>query len=209
MKELTDNAAITDAVYEMNLNGSYPVVKLVAVTIDIKEHAEKAQEGQGCGCRHHPDAKKFHILHPAKEEKILFNQPLPTGGNIPVYSAGKPVEEDQTCHHSVEKGESRVSTGKKVMARGPLWIWAAVAVGLPPEGSSSPYLVVEAADSYGSDDTTEGEMIGVMEGKQREMTARLVRRAHLLQLPVAAIRMEYRYTFVEPDEYGIAKVKEG
>lgn len=210
MKELTDQAAITDAVYEMNLNGSYPVVKLLAVTIDIKEHEEMHEESHGHGCKCYPEAKRFAITRPDKAEKTLYSQPLPAGGEIPVYNAGKPLEMDEKkCHGELEKGASRITTSKGVMARGPQWIWSAVAVGIPPEGSSFPYLIVEGAGIYGSFGTTEGEMIGMMDGRQREMTARLVRRAHLLQLPVTAIRTEYRYTFVEQDQYGKAKVKEG
>lgn len=212
MKELTDNAVINDAVYEMSLNGSYPIIKLAVATVEIKAHEEMAKHDHGCGCGCHrfPEAKEYHFTQPSKEEKVLYSQPLPAGGDIPVYNGGKVMEENSMTHRiTYQNGESRVSTSKKVVARGPLWIWAAIAVGLPPQGSSHPYLVVETVGSYGSDDTTEGEIIGVMEGKQREITARLVRRAHLLQLPVASIRTEYKYTFVEPGEIGRAKVKEG
>lgn len=209
MKELTDNAAINDAVYEMNLNGSYPIVKLAVATVDIKEHEEMTKHGHGCGCRPFPEAKKFHFTHPGKDEKVIYKQPLPTGGDIPVYNGGIAMDEDTGRSFSFEKGESKICTSKKIVARGPVWVWAAIAIGLPSEGSSNPYLVVEAADSYGSDSTMEGEIIGAMDGKRREMTARLVRRAHLLQLPIAAIRTEYRYVFVEPGQVGRAKVKEG
>lgn len=210
MKELTDQAAITDAVYEMNLNGSYPIVKLLAVTVDIKEHEAMHAESHGHCCKSSPNIKRYGITRPQTGEKALYNQPLPAGGEIPVYNGGKPLEEDESmCRGEMEKGASRITTSKGVMARGPQWIWAAVAVGIPPEGSSFPHLVVEGAGIYGSFNTTEGEMIGMMDGRQREMTARLVRRAHLLQLPVVAIRIQYAYTFVEQDQYGKAKVKEG
>ena len=42
-----------------------------------------------------------------------------------------------------------------------------------------------------------------------EMTALLVRRARLEALNLTAIRVGYKYLFVEPGQIGKAKVKEG
>lgn len=198
MKELTDNAVINDTVYEMNQNGSYPKVKLSVCTANEKE--VRCEE---------PEEYRYHFTFPGKDEIKLYDQPLPEGGNAPVYGAGKPAEgEHKCCCSSLEKGESKIITGRKVVAHGPVWIWAAIAVGFPEEGSEDPFIVVAAADTFGSDSSTESDMIGFIKGKQREMTARLVRRAHLRKLKLAAIRTEYKYVFVEPEQVGKAKVKQ-
>ena len=63
--------------------------------------------------------------------------------------------------------------------------------------------------TYGSEDTTENEMIGYANGRIHEMTALLVRRARLEKLHLASIRAGYKYLFVEPGRIGKAKVKEG
>ena len=201
MKELTDSAAINDAVYEMNFNGGYPCVRLAVGTVSDKEPGGMI-----------PEEDYYHFAPPTKDEKILFEQALPENGKVSVYRAVKKEEKQHNgccCHHSLEKGESRIVTGRKVLAHGPVWVWAAIAIGLPVEGSEAPYLVVEAADTYGSENTNESEMIGYLSGKQREMTARVVRRAHLRQLKLGSIRVEYKYIFVEPEQVGKAKVKEG
>ena len=65
------------------------------------------------------------------------------------------------------------------------------------------------AGTYGSEDTTENEMIGYANGRIHEMTALLVRRARLEKLHLASIRAGYKYLFVEPGKIGKAKVKEG
>ena len=198
MKELTDSAVLNDAVYEMNQNGSYPKVKLSVNTANEKE--------TGCEL---PEEYRYHFTFPGKEEVKIYDQPLPEGRNVPVYGGGKVIEgEHKCCCSSLEKGESKIITGRKVIAHGPVWVWAAIVVGLPVEGSEDPFIVVEAADTFGEDSSTESDIIGYLKGKQREMTARLVRRAHLRKLKLAAIRTEYKYVFVEPEQIGKAKVKQ-
>lgn len=201
MKELTDSAALNDAVYEMNFNGGYPCVKLAVGTVSDKEPGGMM-----------PEEDYYQFTPPTPEEEILFEQALSEDGKVNVYRAVKKEEEPQKrccCHSNLEKGESKIVTGRKVLAHGPVWVWAAIAIGLPEEGSEAPYLVVQAADTYGSENTTESEIIGYLNGKQREITARVVRRAHLRQLKLGSIRVEYKYIFVEPEEVGKAKVKEG
>lgn len=197
MKELTESVAINDAIYEMNLNGSYPIVKLSVGTVDDKEKDGMVFESE-----------IYHFTFPGKNETKLYDQPLTEGGEAPVYSGGGLVEKPECCCHSLGKGESKIVTSRKVVAHGPIWVWTAIAVGLAKEGSERPYIVAEAADTYGDDATTESEMIGFIKGKQRELTARLVRRAHLGKLPLAAIRTAYKYVFVEPEQIGRAKVKQ-
>ena len=48
-----------------------------------------------------------------------------------------------------------------------------------------------------------------VDGRIHEMTALLVRRARLEALNLTAIRVGYKYLFVEPGQIGKAKVKEG
>lgn len=198
MKELTDSAVINDAVYEMNRNGSYPKVKLSVNTVKENESVNEL-----------PEEFRYHFTFPGKDEAKLYDQPLTEGGNVPVYGAGKPIEgEHKCCCSSLEKGESKIITGRKVIAHGPVWVWAAIAVGFPAEGSEAPFLVVEAAGTFGEDSSTENDTIGYLKEQQHEMTARLVRRAHLRKLELAAIRTEYKYVFVESDQVGKAKVKQ-
>ena len=71
------------------------------------------------------------------------------------------------------------------------------------------FMIVQGAGTYGSEDTTENEMIGYANGRIHEMTALLVRRARLEKLHLASIRAGYKYLFVEPGRIGKAKVKEG
>ena len=90
-----------------------------------------------------------------------------------------------------------------------MWIYVAIAVGMDQAGTESPFMIVQGAGTYGSEDTTEDEMIGYANGRIHEMTALLVRRAHLEKLHLASIRAGYQYLFVEPGRIGKAKVKEG
>ena len=92
---------------------------------------------------------------------------------------------------------------------GPMWIYVAIAVGMDKAGTESPFMIVQGAGTYGSEDTTENEMIGYANGRIHEMTALLVRRARLEKLHLASIRAGYKYLFVEPGRIGKAKVKEG
>jgi glutamine synthetase len=77
------------------------------------------------------------------------------------------------------------------------------------KASEAPFMIVQGAGTYGSEDTTENEMIGYANGRIHEMTALLVRRARLEKLHLASIRAGYKYLFVEPGKIGKAKVKEG
>lgn len=112
-------------------------------------------------------------------------------------------------HKTLTKGESRTATARKVVAHGPMWIYVAIAVGMDKAGTESPFMIVQGAGTYGSEDTTENEMIGYANGRIHEMTALLVRRARLEKLHLASIRAGYKYLFVEPGRIGKAKVKEG
>ena len=164
--ELTSNAALTDAVYETALNGSFLEVKLVAGSVG--------------------------------DDKVT------------VYDLGKKIKSiEGCCHKTLTKGESRTATARKVVAHGPMWIYVAIAVGMDKAGTESPFMIVQGAGTYGSEDTTENEMIGYANGRIHEMTALLVRRARLEKLHLASIRAGYKYLFVEPGKIGKAKVKEG
>lgn len=199
MKELTDFAVINDAVYEKNQNGGYPVVKLAVGTAPAGDKYEMEMEYD-----------VYSFMFPKGSEKKRYDQPISDSAKIPVYEAGEPLDEKECgCRrYNLERGESRIITGRKVIAHGPVWVWAAIAVGYGPEGSEYPFLVIEAADTYGEESSNESEMIGFIDGRLHEMTARLVRRAKLYELPLAAMRVAYKYVFIEPEQIGKAKVKE-
>ena len=153
--ELTSNAALTDAVYETALNGSFLEVKLVAGSVGDDEPRGMQ-----------PEYECYHISYPDKKDTILFEQPLDAADDkVTVYDLGKKIK--------------------------------------------SPFMIVQGAGTYGSEDTTENEMIGYANGRIHEMTALLVRRARLEKLHLASIRAGYKYLFVEPGRIGKAKVKEG
>ena len=63
--ELTSNAALTDAVYETALNGSFLEVKLVAGSVGDDEPRGMQ-----------PEYECYHISYPDKKDTILFEQPL-------------------------------------------------------------------------------------------------------------------------------------
>lgn len=198
--ELTSNAALTDAVYEAALNGSFLEVKLVAGSVGDDEPGGMQ-----------PEYECYHVGYPGKEEPVLFEQPLDASDDkVAVHSLGKKMESiEGCCHKTLIKGESRTATARKVVAHGPVWIYAATAIGMDKAGTESPFMVIQGAGTYGSEDTTESEMIGYVDGRIHEMTALLVRRAHLESLHLASIRVGYKYLFVEPGRIGKAKVKEG
>lgn len=141
----------------------------------------------------------------------MFEQPLDASDNkVPVYGLGALIQSPAGgCHGTLAKGESRTATARKVVAHGPMWIYVAIAVGMDKEGTESPFMVVQSAGTYGSEKTNESEMIGYVDGRIHEMTALLVRRARLEALNLTAIRVGYKYLFVEPGQIGKAKVKEG
>lgn len=198
--ELTSNAALTDMVYETALNGSFLEVQLIAGSVGDNEPAGLE-----------PEYECYQVSYPQQEELKLFEQPVDADADkIPVYSLGKKVESiEGFCHKTLAKGESRIVTARKVVAHGPVWIYVAIAIGMDKEGTESPFMVVEGAGTYGSDDTTESEMIGYVDGRIHEMMALLVRRARLEELNLSSIRVGYKYLFVEPGRIGKAKVKEG
>jgi len=198
--ELTSNAALTDAVYETALNGSFLDAKFIAGSVGDDE-----PDGL------QPEYECYHVTYPPKGEEVLWEQPLDAADDkAPVYSLGKKLEAIEcNCHPTLAKGESRTATARKVVAHGPMWIYVATAIGMDKEGTESPFMVVQGAGTYGSDSTTESEMIGYAEGRIREMTALLVRRARLEALHLESIRVGYKYLFVEPERIGKAKVKEG
>ena len=63
--ELTSNAALTDAVYETALNGSFLEVKLVAGSVGDDEPRGMQ-----------PEYECYHISYPGKKDTVLFEQPL-------------------------------------------------------------------------------------------------------------------------------------
>lgn len=199
MKELPDYAVNNDAVYEKNQNGGYPIVKLAVGTAPAGDKQEMEMEYD-----------VYSFMFPKESEKKRYDQAISDSANVPVYEAGEPLEESECgCRrYDIERGESRIITGRKVIAHGPVWVWAAIAVGYAAEGSEYPFLVIEAADTFGEESSDESDMIGFIEGRLHEMTARLVRRAKLYELPLAAMRVAYKYVFIEPEQIGKAKVKE-
>ena len=185
--ELTSNAALTDAVYETALNGSFLEVKLVAGSVGDDEPRGMQ-----------PEYECYHISYPDKKDTILFEQPLDAADDkVTVYDLGKKIKSiEGCCHKTLTKGESRTATARKVVAHGPMWIYVAIAVGMDKAGTESPFMIVQGAGTYGSEDTTENEMIGYANGRIHEMTALLVRRARLEKLHLASIRAGYKYLFV-------------
>lgn len=180
--ELTSNAALTDAVYETALNGSFLEVKLVAGSVGDDEPRGMQ-----------PEYECYHISYPDKKDTILFEQPLDAADDkVTVYDLGKKIKSiEGCCHKTLTKGESRTATARKVVAHGPMWIYVAIAVGMDKAGTESPFMIVQGAGTYGSEDTTENEMIGYANGRIHEMTALLVRRARLEKLHLASIRAGY------------------
>lgn len=168
--ELTSNAALTDAVYETALNGSFLEVKLVAGSVGDDEPRGMQ-----------PEYECYHISYPDKKDTILFEQPLDAADDkVTVYDLGKKIKSiEGCCHKTLTKGESRTATARKVVAHGPMWIYVAIAIGMDKAGTESPFMIVQGAGTYGSEDTTENEMIGYANGRIHEMTALLVRRARL------------------------------
>ena len=77
--ELTSNAALTDAVYETALNGSFLEVKLVAGSVGDDEPRGMQ-----------PEYECYHISYPDKKDTILFEQPLDAADDkVTVYDLGK------------------------------------------------------------------------------------------------------------------------
>jgi len=198
--ELTSNAALTDVVYEAALNGSFLNVKLVTGAVGDNEAGGLI-----------PEVDHYHVTHPRTGEEVLFEQPLDASDDkASVYGLGQLIQSSAGgCHGTLAKGESRTATARKVVAHGPMWIYVAIAIGMDKAGTESPFMVVQSAGTYGSEETTESEMIGYVDGRIHEITALLVRRARLEALNLAAIRVGYKYLFVEPGQIGKAKVKEG
>ena len=119
--ELTSNAALTDAVYETALNGSFLEVKLVAGSVGDDEPRGMQ-----------PEYECYHISYPDKKDTILFEQPLDAADDkVTVYDLGKKIKSiEGCCHKTLTKGESRTATARKVVAHGPMWIYVAIAVGM-------------------------------------------------------------------------------
>ena len=103
----------------------------------------------------------------------MFEQPLDAADDkVTVYDLGKKIKSiEGCCHKTLTKGESRTATARKVVAHGPMWIYVAIAVGMDKAGTESPFMIVQGAGTYGSEDTTENEMIGYANGRIHEMTA--------------------------------------
>lgn len=198
--ELTSNAALTDVVYEAVMNGSFLEVKLVAGAVGDDEPGGI-----------NPEIEHYHVVHPNTDETVLFEQTIDAADEkVAVYGLGEKVQgQGYGCHGTLIKDESRTATARKVVAHGPMWIYVATAIGMDKAGTESPFMVVQSAGTYGSESTTESEMIGYVDGRLHEMTALLVRRARLEALHLDAIRVGYKYLFVEPGQIGKAKVKEG
>ena len=119
--ELTSNAALTDAVYETALNGSFLEVKLVAGSVGDDEPRGMQ-----------PEYECYHISYPDKKDTILFEQPLDAADDkVTVYDLGKKIKSiEGCCHKTLTKGESRTATARKVVAHGPMWIYVAIAIGM-------------------------------------------------------------------------------
>ena len=126
-----------------------------------------------------PEANHYHVTHPKTSEEILFEQPLDASDNK------VPVY------------------GLGALIQSP----AGGCHGTLAKGESR--TATARAGTYGSEKTNESEMIGYVDGRIHEMTALLVRRARLEALNLTAIRVGYKYLFVEPGQIGKAKVKEG
>lgn len=198
--ELTSITALTDAVYEVVPNGSF---------LDVKLEVGSVSDDDPHGLM--PEIDHYHLVHPNHHDPILWEQPLDGGGDkIPVYELGKKVEGlGCCCHGTLTKGESRVATARKVVAHGPVWVFAAIAVGMDHEGSESPFMVAQSAGTFGTEENDENDMIGHAKKCLHRISALLVRRARLEGLKLTAIRVGYKYLFVEPKQIGKAKVKEG
>ena len=87
--ELTSNAALTDAVYETALNGSFLEVKLVAGSVGDDEPRGMQ-----------PEYECYHISYPDKKDTILFEQPLDAADDkVTVYDLGKKIKSIEGCCH--------------------------------------------------------------------------------------------------------------
>ena len=110
--ELTSNAALTDAVYETALNGSFLEVKLVAGSVGDDEPRGMQ-----------PEYECYHISYPDKKDTSFIRATFGCADDkVTVYDLGKKIKSiEGCCHKTLTKGESRTATARKVVAHGPMW----------------------------------------------------------------------------------------
>lgn len=102
--ELTSNAALTDAVYETALNGSFLEVKLVAGSVGD-------DEPRGI----QPEYECYHISYPDKKDTILFEQPLDAADDK--YNPQIQISAESETKRSIFRKRDKTKRSKKESAQ--------------------------------------------------------------------------------------------
>lgn len=212
--KIEGNNALTESIYQTSFNGDALKITFGAMSINpekIKEHTINGGMTKEMMMEMKPASEVYHVAYPNEKSKHLFDQPIDAEDNkIPVYDLGiKEEKKGCCCGMNIEKDEIRRVTSRKIVAHGAIWLYAAIALGMDKKGTTTPIMVSQAVGSFGGDKTNESQMIGYVDEKLHNMCALIVRRAKLYEMNLASISIGYKYIFVEPEEIGKAKVKEG
>ena len=148
----------------------------------------------------------------AKRKEIpIYMQAQPEGADVPVYNIRPLLEATERLfgrenerRYPVMPGAHAISSSRHIVARGPVWVWAIIALAIPKDRSIGACLFAEDAGTYGDDSTTEGETIGYMEGVLRKVTNSIVLCGEDQHVVYDRIYAGYKYIFAEPHQVGSA-----
>lgn len=145
------------------------------------------------------------------EENPIYMQSQTNGSEIPVYAIKPLLDATERLFGKINQrrfplmpGAHVICANKDVIAYGPLWVWSSLCIAIPANRNEGSVFYLEDANTYGDDSTTEGEMIGFLEGIQRKLTNSAVLCAQDQGITYERIYVGYKYTFVEPEQIGCA-----
>lgn len=141
----------------------------------------------------------------------IYTQAQPEGAEVPVYNIRPLLEATERLFG--KEGERRFPlmpgvhvpcASKSTMAFGPLWAWSAIGIAIPKDRDANACLIMTDADVYGDDSTTEGEIIGFLEGVLRKVTNSIVLCGADEHVEYERIYVGYKYIFAEENQVGAA-----
>lgn len=144
-------------------------------------------------------------------EEILYMQETHKRKDIPVISIKPLLRATERLfgqynqqRFPILQGSDILASSRKIVAKGPTWVWALIGIGIPEDRNSGSCLLVEDASAHGDYNTPEGELIGYLEKMQKKITNGITLTAKSLDITLSRIHIGYKYTFAAPGELGCA-----
>lgn len=142
-------------------------------------------------------------------QQPLFRLPRQDADELPVYdmkpllnAAERIFGTADSQRFPIRPGSCLAGEGRRMEARGPVWIWSVMGVAIPANRNVAAVTVACDAGLFGNGSNDENDMIGYADGALRRVAHGLLAAGNDMQAVWEKLYVGCKYIFVEPEHLG-------